>query len=647
MSETEVINRKILELLQKGELDRGTALTMLKKMAPVNRDIAIIGLACKLPGADHPQQFWSNMENGISSVVPFPKSRKQDMDVFLPEHLRGSDPYFSGGYLENLDQFDAEFFRIPSKKAESIDPYQRLFLETAYEALEEGGYGGTKLHGSKTGVYVGNDHTHRMLFSYLDVQRTRDADTLLGSWTGILASRISNYLNLNGPSLVVDTGCSSGMAAVHTACQAIRNKECTMAITGGINLFLYPIVQNSMLETSKDTTRVFDRSPGGVTWGEGVVVLLLKPLQKAVQDRDHIHAIIKGSALSNNGSTSKLAEMSAEGIRNAITDAWEDAKIDPETITYLEAHGLATKLGDSIELSGITSAFRTRTDKKQFCAIGSTKGNIGHLVAGSGVASLLKVIGALKHKTLPPSGGFQEPNPFIPFVQSAVYVNDRKVAWEVEGTPRRAGINSYGYSGTNCHLIVEEAFSDNGSKEVAVSKTTSPEKEQRLKMHIFTLSATNETSLIRLVNAYISWIEDHPSSAIGDLCHTANTGRGQHEYRLAIPVTSLEELLIRLQEIISSGIRYLRDKGIYAAGSSDTAITESQRRKQSETANLLLQAALQDRKAPVEQTEIAREICQLFVNGAVLDWKLWYKDSSWNKLSVPVYPFNRTRHWAQ
>lgn len=141
MSETEVINRKILELLQKGELDRGTALTMLKKMAPVNRDIAIIGLACKLPGADHPQQFWSNMENGISSVVPFPKSRKQDMDVFLPEHLRGSDPYFSGGYLENLDQFDAEFFRIPSKKAESIDPYQRLFLETAYEALEEGDMG--------------------------------------------------------------------------------------------------------------------------------------------------------------------------------------------------------------------------------------------------------------------------------------------------------------------------------------------------------------------------------------------------------------------------------------------------------------------------------------------------------------------------
>jgi polyketide synthase PksN len=418
------------------------AMAISSEMAQaVSSETAIIGMAGKFPKAADLTQFWHNLINGVNCIYDFPEARRNDCQELCAQSLyarilsgntseqsSGNDRsmYMKGGYLNEINKFDAAFFRISPKEAMFMDPLQRIFLETAYEAMEDAGYGGQKLYGAKVGVFVGNDHTNSTMYKYIT---ETDEMQLTGTWAGILASRISYIFNFRSPSMVIDTACSSGLVALYEACRALQNEECDLAIAGGIHIQIFADVKNAqynmeMVESSDDYVRTFDKDASGTIWGEGAGALLVKPLDKAIADGDHIYAVIKGGAINNDGASSGIAAPNAEAQKELLIKAWKNAKVDPETISYIEAHGTGTKLGDPIEIKGITAAFEEFTTKKQFCGIGSVKTNVGHLVGAAGLASVIKVILALNNKQIPPSINFNSPNPFINFLNSPVYVHD-------------------------------------------------------------------------------------------------------------------------------------------------------------------------------------------------------------------------------
>ncbi|MBK3494738.1 hypothetical protein JFL43_07685 [Viridibacillus sp. YIM B01967] len=623
MKQTEKLNRSILELYQKGEIDKSTAFDLLKMLNKADDDIAVIGIAVKLPGADNVQTFWNQAVHGVNVQKSFTGNRKKDVDALFQKKGHPPQQYFNGGFLENIDQFDADYFGISEEEAQIMDPYHRLFLETAYEAIEDAGYAGGTINGTRTGVYIGNDHTNKLLASYLGILQAKDFKTMIGSWTSVLASRVSHAFNLTGPSMVIDTGCSSALVAVHTACKALNNKDCSMAVAGGINVFLIPSspdVKGVGMEenTPEIKTRVFDRNPGGTSFGEGVVSLLLKPLKKALKDQDNIHAVIKGSAVNNNGSRSQLSEMSSKALEEVVTEAWKDADVDPETIDYIEVHGIAASIGDAMEISGIQSAFRKRTPKKQFCALGSSKGNTGHLVAASGITSLVKVISALKEQTIPPSINFSEPNKMANLTQSALYISDRAKPWRKKETPRRAGVNSYGFSGTNCHVIVEEAPKQLKQRDGGQSA------------YVFTLSANNLYSFARLIQAYISFLKMNEEEVdLEDVCYTAATGRTHHQIRLALEVKTAGEIREKLEKF-----RYGQESGPGIYSSLHEQNMENYRNWET-SAGMGGTSSLSDTK----------NLCYSYVHGEEINWQTLYENHSCRKISLPVYPFAPTRYW--
>jgi acyl transferase domain-containing protein len=646
MSVQKDANKFILELLKENKIDKAVAIHILKKLNVKKEDVAVIGIACRLPGANNPKEFWNILETGADCIRPFPEERRRDIDVFLSEEeAQLPDPYFIGGFLDEIDKFDAGFFNISKEDAEVMDPYQRLFLETAFEAIEDAGYSGDKIRGTRTGVYVGTDHTHKFRFSYLnDLVGNPDANAKMGSWSSILAGRVSNFLNLKGPSVVVDTGCSSGIYALHSACLAIQAKECDLAIAGGINLFLFPSLNNTIQDEGilkANETGVFDRGTLGTLTGEGIVALLLKPLSKAIEDNDSIYAVIKGVATNNNGSNSGLMEMSSESLAEVMTQSWRNAGLDPATVSYMETQGVATPLGDSIEVSALNSVLRASTDRKQFCALGSLKGSMGHLVGTTGLAAVLKVILAMQHKKLPPSINFKQPNSMIKFYNTAFYVNDQTRDWEQGEHPRRAGVNCYSFNGTNVHVVLEES---------PVKEQASTQEEP---IELFTLSARKPEILRQLIRNYVRFLEsDGKSYSLEDICYTANTGRGHYECRVAMLSTDAQDLLDKLNHLLIWGLESGSKLGIAykehrvaasRAAWSEGSLSESDIRQISRKANEKIK---QYRDAALtEKPLLLQEILQYYVDGARISWADLYGKTTRRRVHLPVYPFERTRYW--
>ncbi len=405
------------------------------------KDIAIIGIACKFPDANNPEEFWMNLSQGQDSIRPFPKSRRFDTDSFLQKIGMSEDQiqYNEGGYLDEIDRFDAPFFKMSPTEARLMDPNQRLFLEMAWKALEDAGYGGKKGKSKRTGVYVGFSSDFSIEYKRL-VSELEPANTSLsipGNIKSIIASRIAYLLDFRGPSMMVDTACSSVLTAVHLASRALRQGECEMALAGGVKISILPMKSEVGIgiKSSDYRAKTFDDRSDGTGFGEGVGVVVLKPLHRALKDKDHIYAVIKGSAVNQDGSSVGITAPNALAQADVVTRAWKDAGIDPETITYIEAHGTGTKLGDPIEIDGITKAFQDYTQKKQFCGISSVKTNIGHLDNAAGIAGLIKLILALQHKELPPTVHFERPNRRINFENSPVYLIDHLEKWETNGVP--------------------------------------------------------------------------------------------------------------------------------------------------------------------------------------------------------------------
>ena len=416
--------------------------------------IAIIGIGCRLPGANGPVRFWRLLRDGVDGVGPIPASRWDD------EALRGLDIPRRGGFLAEVDQFDADFFGISPREAVFVDPQHRLLLEVTWEAIEDGGQAPERLAGAPVGVFVGistND--------YAQLQAMRggasDGYRITGSAASIAANRISHHFDFRGPSLTIDTACSSSMVAVHLACKSLWDGECELAVAGGVNLILVPEVFASFAKTgllSPDgRCKAFDAQADGYVRGEGAGMLALKPLSSAMADGDPIYAVIRGGAVNQDGRTNGLTAPNRLAQEAVLRAAYRQAGVSPGQIDYIEAMGTGTLLGDPIELGALAAVLVEGRDLDRRCALGSVKTNIGHLEAAAGVAGLIKTALALHHRRIPPSLHFSQPNPHIAFDEIPVQVQRKIDAWPDSGRPSLAGVSSFGFGGTNAHLVLEQA----------------------------------------------------------------------------------------------------------------------------------------------------------------------------------------------
>lgn len=648
---TQDINKYLLQLMKNEEIKEEHAYNILKAIHKIQKkkdtsdcvdDIAVIGISCLFPNAKGADEYWNNLINQIQNICKFPNNRINDMSLFsskLRNEIRES--HYKAGYLNEIFDFDPSFFRISPKESICMDPVQRLFLRVAYEAMEDGGYGGDILKGSNTGVFVGMDTTNSSL--YRSILDENNILSLIGALTSIIASRLAYIFDLRGPALVVDTACSSGLVAVHQACMAIKNKDCNMAIAGGVNVVVLPQtgVGSSEIESGNSKIKVFDRNSNGTLWGEGVGALLLKPLANSIKDRDNIYAVIKGSAINNDGASNGITAPKMTAQVEVIDNAWKKSKISPNTIKYIETHGTGTLLGDPVELKGITEAFKKYTTHRQFCGVGSVKTNIGHTVAASGIASLIKVVLALKNRKIPATLNFEAPNPLIDFDDSPVYIVDKLTQFEMDDdNPLRAGVSSFGFSGTNCHMVLEQ--SPEIPNFICINNV----------INVFTISAKTYRGIKTLINQYKNLLSCKTDIRIQDICNTVNTGRGHYNFRLVIVSNNTRELLNKLKILSNTddlnktnveGTFFaehkviLKKKGI----SENGEISEDEKKTISLEANGYLNKFI---KADKLNEENLFNTCLLYVKGADVDWGVMYKDSDVRKISLPTYPFDNKKY---
>ena len=504
-------------------------------------ELAIIGLAGRFPGAKNIDDFWSNLKNGVESISIFLDPELQESGRESNRFCETNKTIKAGGVMDDVDLFDASFFGYSPREAEVMDPQHRIFLECAWEALENAGYDCAREEGS-IGVYAGvslSTYARYNLYPNSDITKSIGAlQSLFAVDKDFAPTRVSYKLNLKGPSVSIQTACSSSLVAVHIAGQSLLSGECDMALAAGITV---KVPQTELTLYSEEISsldghcRAFDAKANGTIGGNGIGVVVLKRFEDAIADRDHIYAVIKGSAINNDGSSKVgYSAPSEDGQARAIRSAQIMAEVEPGTITYLEAQGMGTPLGDPIEIAATTQAFRASTDKTGYCAIGSVKTNVGHLESAAGIAGLIKTILALEHKLLPPTLNFETPNPHIDFANSPFYVNCELSEWKRNGAPRRAGVNSFGFGGTNAHVILEEA---------PVVGASSPSRAKQLLLLSAKTSSALETATTNLANH----LKQHPELNLADVAYTLQVGRQAFNYRQMILAEGVEEALNALE----------------------------------------------------------------------------------------------------
>jgi len=504
--------------------------------------IAVIGMAGRFPGARNIDEFWQNLRDGRETITRFSDEELLASGV-SPELINNPAYVKAGGILENLDIFDAAFFGFTPREAEMTDPQQRIFLQEAWKALEDAGYD-PETYPRLIGVYAGvgmNGYLYNLYSNPGLIELFGIFQTLLGNDKDFLSTRVSYKLNLRGPSVTVQTACSTSLVAVHMACQSLLYYQCDIALAGGVSVsvpqkagYLY---QEGGILSPDGHCRAFDARAQGFVGGSGVGVVVLKRLTEAVADGDHIYAVIKGSAINNDGSLKVgFTAPSVRGQESVIAAAQALAGVEAETISYVEAHGTGTALGDPVEIAALTEVFRASTAARGFCAVGSVKTNIGHLDAAAGVSGLIKTVLALEHRELPPSLHYERPNPEIDFASSPFYVNATLSEWPAGRTPRRAGVSSLGLGGTNAHVILEEAPRPAPSAE-------------RKPWHLLTLSAKTATALEHSTADLAAHLRQHPELSLGDVAHTLHVGRRGFSHRRFIVCKELGEATAALDTL--------------------------------------------------------------------------------------------------
>ncbi|MBZ9609085.1 polyketide synthase dehydratase domain-containing protein [Clostridium estertheticum] len=475
-----------------------------------DEDIAIVGISGMFPKSNNLNEFWSNLKNGVDCITEIPFERWDHSKYYDPEKGKKGKAYSKwGGFIDYYNCFDPLFFQMTPKDAELIDPQERIFLECVHGAIEDGGYTRNSLWNTKTGVFVGIMYGHYQLYGA--EESVKGNVTTLSSSYASIANRVSYYFNFNGPSIAMDTMCSSSLTALHLACESIHRGDSEIAIAGGVNLTIHPdkylFLCNQRFASSEGKCRAFGNGGDGYVPGEGVGALLLKSISKAKKDNDNIYGVIKSTSINHGGKTNGYTVPNPNAQAAVILDALKKSKVNPRAISYIEAHGTGTSLGDPIEVTGLTKAFRQYKPNNQYCAIGSVKTNVGHLESAAGVVSIIKVLLQMKYKQLVPSIHSEVLNSNIDFETTPFYVQRSLDEWKVpkieengivKEVPRCAAISSFGAGGTNVHIILEEY-----KKDIIISE------EVKDKQLIFTLSAKNKERLREYVNNILAFIEDN------------------------------------------------------------------------------------------------------------------------------------------
>jgi acyl transferase domain-containing protein/acyl carrier protein len=597
-----------------------------------NNRIAIIGMSGRYAKANNLREYWRNLAQGRNCIVEVPRWR---WDV---ERYYDPDPAKKGktvskwlGAADDIDCFDPLFFRISPQDAEHMDPQHRLFLQESYNAFEDAGYSGTSLSNRKCGVYLGiSTSEYELRFKESGGQ----AATVTSNSHAIAAARIAYYLNLKGPAIAVDTACSSSLVAIHLACQGLLSGEVEMALAGGVTLWLAPESYLSMSQAGMFSPvgqcKTFDDTADGIVNGEGVGAVVLKRLADAESDHDFIYGVILGSGINQDGKTNGITAPSINSQIELERAVYARNGINPKTISYVETHGTGTKLGDPIELQALATVFAEKTSKKNFCGLGSVKSNIGHTTAAAGVAGVQKVLLSMQHRTLAPSLNVTKENSRFDFQNSPFYICRTTRAWETPAnTPRRAAVSSFGFSGTNAHLVIEEY----SMPERAVTSSSDATL-------IVPISARTEEQLRQRARDLLEFFKERSQCGssvtpveLASIAYTLQVGREAMEERLVMIVDSVDQLAERLSAYLE-GERNLAN--VYQGH-----VDSGNRR-----VNLI--AGDDDVEEAIDKCmgrEKVPKLLAAWVSGLNLDWNRVYGDEKPHLVSLPGYPFAKEHYW--
>ncbi|MGB3467613.1 MAG: beta-ketoacyl synthase N-terminal-like domain-containing protein, partial [Cyclobacteriaceae bacterium] len=577
-------------------------------------DIAIISYSFRFPGAATPEALWELIAGKRSAIEDLPQGRFD-----FPERVdtEGSHRGIAkGGYIEDISMFDAPFFRISPAEAELMDPQQRIMMELSWEAMERANKKPSDVKGSATGVFIGASGSDYEL----SLRENVDEESLTGTGTAlaILPNRISYFFDLDGPSLQIDTACSSSLVAIHEAVKSINSGECQSAVVGAINLICHPHKNLSYHKTgmlsADGKCHTFDEQANGYVRGEGAAVLLLKPVKKAIEDGDPIKGVIRGSAINHGGQAGGLTVPNPAKQRELVEKAFKNAGITSKDVSYMEAHGTGTPLGDPIEIDGLKNAFRAMSDTAlatNSCGIGSVKTNIGHLEAAAGLAGVIKVLLAMEKEQLPPTNNFYKLNGKIELSDSPFYIQENLADWKKDQLI--AGVSSFGIGGANGHVVLEGYKNTHSDKKL-------PKQEE----YLYVLSAKNEKALKSYAERYLTFLADGKCTDLAALCFATQVYRQEMDFRLAVTIQSIKDLEKSLTDYING----VENSNLLAgnARKGETAF------KGKNFVGNIKKSAL-------------GEVAKAWVNGAKISWTDRYQPNSSVEIQLPVYPFERKTYW--
>ena len=590
----------------------GRQTSRLRILAPVQAEpIAVVGLGCRFPRAPDAESFWSLLEQGIDAITEVPPDRWDANELYDPRsRTPGKMSTKWGGFLDDVHGFDPIFFRVMPIEAARIDPQHRLVMEVAWEALESAGIDPTGLAYSKTGVFIGLSHSDHDRLLYQDRARI-DGYNGPNTYHCFAANRLSFFLNVRGPSLAVDTACSSALVAIHLACQSLRSGESDLALAGGVNLNLTPeeFIALSFLGVmaADGRCKTFDARADGFVRGEGCGVLALKRLGDAEAGGDNIVGLIRGSAVNQDGLSNGITAPNGAAQEEVLRSALQNAGVDANEVSFVEVQGTGTALGDPIEMTALKNVYANGRDPGEPCLLGCVKTNIGHLEAASGVAGVAKTLLAFQHGRIPPNLHFQRLNRRITLNDTPFLIPTESHPWAAGRARRVAAVSAFGFGGTNAHVILEEP----------PERPEAPASEPEAGTHVLTLSAKSEAALAELARRYETALKSGPQSALADICYTSNVGRAHFHHRLAVVASSRDELRSRLALFNASGAT----GGVYQGRASRNRAP--------------------DEGSSAGNDASPEDLAQAYAGGARVDWTAVHRERPRRRVPLPTYPFER------
>lgn len=592
--------------------------------------MAVIGMSGIFPGAQNVDIYWRNIVDKKIAIHEIPQSRWNFKEYFgdsLKEENKSD--HIWGGFIDDIDKFDIKFFKISPKEANLMDPQQRLFIQAVWKTIEDAGYRAGQLRGKRIGVFVGVSG-----FDYSELLQNQnspvDSYTSTGNSHAMIANKISYLFDFHGPSEAIDTACSSSLAVMHRAVKAVREKECDMAIVGGVNIILSPKVHISFSKagmlSKSGNLNAFDESADGYIRGEGIGAVMVRPLMDAEENHDHIYALIKGTSENHGGNTNTITSPNPNAQCEVILDACKDAEIDFGTVSYIETHGTGTRLGDTVEANGLVKAFEQAgiiKDENRHCFVGSVKPNIGHLESAAGIAGFIKTVLALQNRIIPGIANFKKLNPLIKFDDTNYTIAENSTEWEQikendSIIPRRAGISSFGFGGTNCHVILEEYT----GKQKSLPDFDNEE--------MIILSAKTNEGLREYAQSLLMYLKQNPEKErLEDIAYTLQLGREGFAYRFASIASSKKELEQRLEEFLKG-----EKKNIYEGnGSGD------------DWEGMLEEEELKIVVDQLIKKEKKERLLQLWTKGVQIPWSDFHRQA--HRVSLPTYPFEKRSCWMK